>query len=48
SDTRPAGGTGLGMHICRQILTQHNATISYKSTLGEGTTFIVKFKTGTA
>ncbi|MBU2888879.1 sensor histidine kinase [Celeribacter halophilus] len=47
SDTRPAGGTGLGMHICRQILTQHNATISYKSTLGEGTTFIVKFKTST-
>ncbi len=48
SDTRPAGGTGLGMHICRQILTQHNATIGYKSTLGEGTTFIVKFNTGTA
>ncbi|WP_066608322.1 sensor histidine kinase, partial [Celeribacter halophilus] len=47
SDTRPASGTGLGMHICRQILAQHNATISYKSTLGEGTTFIVKFKTGT-
>jgi signal transduction histidine kinase len=48
SDTRPADGTGLGMHICRQILTQHNATISYKSTLREGTTFVVKFKTGTA
>ncbi|WP_417275539.1 ATP-binding protein [Celeribacter halophilus] len=48
SDTRPAGGTGLGMHICRQILTQHNATISYESTLGQGTTFIVKFKPGTS
>jgi signal transduction histidine kinase len=48
SDTRPAGGTGLGMHICRQILIQHNATINYKSTLGEGTTFIVKFNTGTS
>jgi signal transduction histidine kinase len=48
SDTRPADGTGLGMHICRQILTQHNATIGYKSTLGKGTTFVVKFKTGTS
>jgi signal transduction histidine kinase len=46
SDTRPAGGTGLGMHICRQILAQHNATIGYESTLGEGTRFIVNFKTG--
>ena len=46
SDTRPTGGTGLGMHICRQILAQHNATIGYESTLGEGTRFIVNFKTG--
>jgi len=44
SDTRPAGGTGLSMHICRQISTQHNAPIGYQSTLGEGTTFIVRFK----
>ncbi|WP_417241175.1 ATP-binding protein [Celeribacter halophilus] len=48
SDARPAGGTGLGMHICRQILTQHDATISYKSILGQGTTFIVKFNSSTS
>jgi signal transduction histidine kinase len=44
SDTRTTSGTGLGMHICRQILTQHDATIGYESVLGEGTTFVVNFK----
>jgi len=44
SDTRTAKGTGLGMHICRQILTQHDATITYESALGVGTTFKVNFK----
>ncbi|MBU2868960.1 GAF domain-containing sensor histidine kinase [Pacificibacter marinus] len=46
SDTRTTSGTGLGMHLCRQILTQHDATIGYTSVLGEGTTFIVNFKNG--
>jgi signal transduction histidine kinase len=44
SDARTAAGTGLGMHICRQILMLHNATIDYTSVLGEGTTFSVNFK----
>ncbi len=44
SDTRASQrGTGLGMHICRKILKQHNATIDYKSELGIGTTFVVTF-----
>ena len=41
SDTRNRGGSGLGMHISRQILKQHNGSISYESKKGEGTTFTV-------
>jgi len=44
SDSRPASGTGLGMYISRQILEEHNATISYHSVLGRGTTFTVSFR----
>ena len=43
SDTRSQSGTGLGMHICKQILTQHNATIDYESELGVGTEFTIRF-----
>ncbi len=43
SDKRSKTGSGLGMHICRKILAQHGARISYDSTLGQGTTFVVQF-----
>jgi signal transduction histidine kinase len=32
-------GTGIGLAIVRQILTAHDGTISYRSKVGEGTTF---------
>ncbi len=32
-------GTGIGLVIVRQILTAHDGTISYRSKVGEGTTF---------
>jgi len=32
-------GTGVGLVIVRQILTAHDGKISYRSRLGEGTTF---------
>jgi signal transduction histidine kinase len=35
-------GTGLGLFICRQIVTQHKGTISVKSSLGKGASFIVR------
>jgi PAS domain S-box-containing protein len=34
-------GTGLGLYLCRQIVTAHGGTISVSSKLGEGTTFSV-------
>ncbi|MEO6300645.1 MAG: HAMP domain-containing sensor histidine kinase [Paracoccaceae bacterium] len=43
SDQRRVGGTGLGMHITKQIVDRHNGYIDYTSELGQGTTFFVEF-----
>ncbi|MGH4140063.1 transporter substrate-binding domain-containing protein [Clostridium sp.] len=36
-------GTGLGLFISYQLLSENNATIEVQSTTDEGTTFIIKF-----
>lgn len=43
SDQRRVGGTGLGMHISKQIVERHGGLIDYDSEVGHGTTFFVEF-----
>ncbi len=41
--TTKKSGSGIGLSLSRQILRQHNASISVKSKLEEGTEFILRF-----
>ncbi|GAC1532365.1 MAG: hypothetical protein NVS3B15_12470 [Sediminibacterium sp.] len=40
--TRKFGGTGLGLSICRSLTQMQGGTISVKSALNDGSTFIVR------
>jgi signal transduction histidine kinase len=35
------GGVGMGLAICSKVIEHHRGTITAKSTLGKGSTFIV-------
>lgn len=39
-------GSGIGLALTHEILMQHKGTISLKSELGKGTTFVVTFRLG--
>lgn len=41
-------GTGLGLSIVHQIIQEHEGTVEVRSTVGEGTTFILTFPEKTA
>ncbi len=43
SDQRQVGGTGLGMHISKQIVERHGGIIDFTGEIGHGTTFFVEF-----
>jgi signal transduction histidine kinase len=40
--TTKAGGTGLGLTIARQLVAVHDGTLSYTSSPGRGTAFVVE------
>lgn len=42
SHSREIGGTGLGLAITRSAILMHRGTIRASSTVGEGTTFLVR------
>ena len=41
--TTKKSGSGIGLSLSRQIMRQHNASISVKSKIDEGTEFILRF-----
>jgi len=43
ADADGRGGTGLGLAMCRDIIEAHQGRIRVESTMGQGTTFILKF-----
>lgn len=42
--TTKRGGNGLGLSVAHQVITQQNGTISVRSKVGEGSTFIVALR----
>ncbi|MCA1073526.1 ATP-binding protein [Clostridium bowmanii] len=43
SRDKNTGGNGIGLTIVKAIVEAHNSTINVKSTLGEGSTFVLMF-----
>lgn len=44
--SKPGGGLGLGLYICRQIVLAHGGTLDVSSSAQEGTRFVARLPTG--
>lgn len=44
--SRKAGGAGLGLALCREIVQLHHGTLHFSSTVGQGTCVTVELKGG--
>lgn len=44
SRSRSAGGAGLGLALCDQIIKFHHGTLDFESVLGKGTTVAVRIE----
>jgi signal transduction histidine kinase len=42
ADTQGQGGTGLGLSLAREVIEAHQGRIRVESTVGQGTTFLLK------
>lgn len=42
--TNKKHGTGLGLSVCKMLLDEHEADITFESEVGKGTKFIIRFK----
>lgn len=43
--TNKEGGTGLGLSVCRELLNEKKASLSFQSDFGKGSTFSIFFST---
>ena len=42
--TKKSSGTGLGLSVCKRLLKDMDATLSFESEAGKGSTFFIQFK----
>ena len=47
SDTRPSGGTGIGLSLVREIVRAHGGRVWAESTLGQGSAFLIALPAAT-
>ena len=46
ASSKPGGGLGLGLYICKQIVSAHGGTLDVRSSEEEGTCFVAKLPIG--